>query len=461
MFGQWRLTLRQAEEAARAERFEEALELAARPDVASRFQANKLRNRIALLLIKRAEQHVRSGQSQAAWDDLRAAERAGAPRDKVAVVRGELAERGAKDVLAALNAGDSAQAVAISDDLRNRGAESSDLRRLHDAALCWVRADRLASVGDFARAIESMQTAKNHLARSAILDERIKLMESTRDQAATIRGNLQNALALQNWAEVLRLSDLYLDLAPNCREVKQARDESLRRLGVRIMSATNASPSGVGDETSPARGLREPTAALRSRFILWVDGVGGFLACPANVVTIGQASPATTVDIPILGDLSRQHATIVRDGEGYFIRSDRDLEVNGRPTRQVALRHQDVIRLGRSVDLRFTTPCPISGTARLDLISRHRLHLSLTGILLMADTCVIGPSRQTHVQVPSGSAQIVIYRQGEGLYCRGAGVLEIDGQAHESRGALRWTSRLTSGDVSLSLEPLGSPLSQV
>src|SRR5262245_47132605 len=207
MFGQWRLTLRQAEEAARAERFEEALELAARPDVASRFQANKLRNRIALLLIKRAEQHVRSGQSQAAWDDLRAAERAGAPRDKAAVVRGELAERGAKDVLAALNAGDPAQAVAISDDLRNRGAESSDLRRLHEAALCWVRADRLASVGDFTHAIESMQTAKNHLTRSAILDERIKLMESTRDKAATIRGNLQNALALQNWAEVLRLSD--------------------------------------------------------------------------------------------------------------------------------------------------------------------------------------------------------------------------------------------------------------
>src|SRR5262245_14081472 len=115
MLDQWNLTLPQPDEAAPAARCDEALELAARPDVASRFQANKLRNRIALLLIKRAEQHVRSGQSQAAWDDLRAAERAGAPRDKVAVVRGELAERGAKEVLAALNAGDSAQAVAISD----------------------------------------------------------------------------------------------------------------------------------------------------------------------------------------------------------------------------------------------------------------------------------------------------------------------------------------------------------
>jgi hypothetical protein len=95
------------------------------------------------------------------------------------------------------------------------------------------------------------------------------------------------------------------------------------------------------------------------------------------------------------------------------------------------------------------------------LISRNRLHLSLAGILLMADTCVIGPSQQTHVQVPDATAQIVIYRQGEGLCCRGAGALEIDGQTHEGRGALRWTSRVIAGDVSLSLEPLGSPLCQV
>src|SRR5262245_17620660 len=117
MFGQWRLTLRQAEEAARAERFEEALELAARPALANHLQAGKLRNQIALLLVKRAEQHVRLGQSQAAWDDLREAERAGAPRDKLAAVRAELTERGARDMRAALDAGDPAQAIGLADEL--------------------------------------------------------------------------------------------------------------------------------------------------------------------------------------------------------------------------------------------------------------------------------------------------------------------------------------------------------
>jgi hypothetical protein len=378
----------------------------------------------------------------------------------VAQLCGELAERGAVEVRSALDAGDPAQAVSLSEDLRNRGADTVDLRRLQEAATCWVRANRLAALGDFSRAIDSLQTARNHLNGHAALNDRFKSVESSRDRAGSLRGDLQNALAQQNWPEVLRVADSFLDLAPECREVRQTRDEALRRLGVRVGVAPAVGLAHDAEDASPGRRGREATPA-RNRFILWVDGVGGFLVCQGSVVTLGQASPASTVDIPILGDLSRHHATIVRDGEGYLIRSDREMLVNGRTIGQVSLRHGDTIRLGRGVDLRFTTPCPISGTARLDLVSRHRLHLSLAGILLMADTCVIGPTAQTHVQVPDASTQIVIYRQGEGLVCRGNGALEIDGQSHDGRGALRWTSRVMAGDVSLSLEPLSSPLCQV
>jgi hypothetical protein len=318
----------------------------------------------------------------------------------------------------------------------------------------------LAAVGDFTRALESVRTAGNHLPHHKALEARIKLLEASYEKATAARGKLQGALAQQNWPEVLRIADSFLELAPECREVKQARDEAMRRLGVRVPQTTYVAPTNDAGDGLRVRRLRDG-AGTRNRFILWVDGVGGFLVCTGNVVTLGQATPATTVEIPILGDLSRQHATIVRDGEGYVIRSDRELQVNGRVTGQVALRDGDIVRLGRTVDLKFSTPCPVSGTARLDLVSRHRLHLSLAGILLMADNCVIGPTRQTHVQVPVGSSQIVIYRQGEGLFCRGAGSLEIDGQSHDGRGSLRWTSRVIAGDVSLSLEPVGSPLSHV
>jgi tetratricopeptide (TPR) repeat protein len=461
MFAQWRLTLRQAEEAVRAERFEEALELARRPEVADHCRAGQLRNRVALQLVERAREHVRQGHSQAAWHDLRQAELAGAPNAKVTQVRGELTERGAAEVRAALDAGDPSQAMTLADDLRNRGADSAELRRLYEAATAWARAQRAAKLGEFNRAIEFLETAARQIGGHECVEQKLKSMQRDRERAAELRGQLQGALAAQNWLQVLQTADAFLEIAPDCREVKQTRDEALRRLGVRVTSATNIAPPSLLDDMSPVRSPLESKNGSRNRFILWVDGVGGFLVCQGNVVTLGQANPGCTVDVPILGDLSRQHATIVRDGEGYLIRSDRDLTINGRPARQATLRDGDVIRLGRSVDLKFTMPCPVSGTARLELVSRHRLHLSLAGILLMADTCVLGASAQTHVQVPESTRQIVLYRQGDHLICRGDGVLEIDGQPHEGRGSLRSSSRVIAGDFSFSLEPLGSPLNQV
>jgi len=461
MFAQWRLTLRQAEEAVRADRFEEALELARRPEVADHCQAGQLRNRIALQLVERAREHMRQGHSHAAWHDLRQAELAGAPTPKVVQVRGELTERGAAEIRAALDAGDPSQAMTLADDLRNRGADSAELRRLYEAAGCWARAQHAAKLGEFNRAIEFLETASRQLPGHAGVDQRLKSARRDRDCANDLRIQLQGALAAQNWLPVLQASDAFLEIAPDCREVRQTRDEALRRLGVRVTPTANAAPSSLLDDTSPVHSPLEAKNGSRNRFILWIDGVGGFLVCQGNVVTLGQANPGCTVDIPILGDLSRQHATIVRDGEGYLIRSDRDLAINGRAARQATLRDGDVLRLGRSVDLKFTMPCPVSSTARLELVSRHRLHLSLAGILLMADTCVLGGSAQTHVQVPESTGQIVLYRQGDRMNCRGDGVLEIDGQPHEGRASLRGTSRVIAGDFSFSLEPLGSPLSHV
>ena len=54
MLGQWRIVLRQAEEAARLGRYEEAYALAARPGVADHHHAVQFRSRLALDLIARA-----------------------------------------------------------------------------------------------------------------------------------------------------------------------------------------------------------------------------------------------------------------------------------------------------------------------------------------------------------------------------------------------------------------------
>jgi hypothetical protein len=106
------------------------------------------------------------------------------------------------------------------------------------------------------------------------------------------------------------------------------------------------------------------------------------------------------------------------------------------------------------VELEFTQPSPISSTARLELVSRHRLPLAVDGVILMAETCIIGPGRQAHIPAPNTRSNIVVYRQGTGLWCRAPGEFEVDGRPGRGRAALTLTSSVLGEGYSFSLEPL-------
>ena len=102
-----------------------------------------------------------------------------------------------------------------------------------------------------------------------------------------------------------------------------------------------------------------------------------------------------------MGDLSRNHATLTRNGEGYLLQAHHASFVNGKPVGdQVVLHDGDVIRLGSTVELEFRQPSPVSATARLSILSRHRLPLAVDGVLLMAETCIVGEALQAHIPGP-------------------------------------------------------------
>src|SRR5260370_804745 len=89
MLGHWRIVLRQAEEAARAGRYDEALALASRPDVADHHHAVQLRGRRAQDLIARA------GRRGEARRDVEGRQKAAAPKVEalyVALEKGQWAE---------------------------------------------------------------------------------------------------------------------------------------------------------------------------------------------------------------------------------------------------------------------------------------------------------------------------------------------------------------------------------
>jgi hypothetical protein len=191
------------------------------------------------------------------------------------------------------------------------------------------------------------------------------------------------------------------------------------------------------------------------RFMLWVDGVGGFWVCLADVVTLGQPVPERVADVPILGDLAGRHARIRRDGEGYLVESIRAVCVDGRPVAGVApLVDGSCLELGARVRLAFRRPHALSATARLDFLSAHRTAPPADAVLLMADSCVLGPAAHCHVVCRDWPQEVVLYRQDDGLYCRAGATIQIDGRACGNRGPVTLASRVAGEGFSMTLEKI-------
>jgi hypothetical protein len=191
------------------------------------------------------------------------------------------------------------------------------------------------------------------------------------------------------------------------------------------------------------------------RFMLWIDAVGGYWVCLGDEIILGQPDRQASADVPILGDLSSRHACIRRDGEGYLVEALREVRIDDRPVQSVGwLRDGNRIQLGPSVRLMFRRPHPLSATARLDFVSRHRTQPSADAALLMADTCILGPKRQAHVLCPNWTREVILYRRGQGLYCRAAGAFEIDGTACNGSGPITKNSHVEGNGFSFNLEAI-------
>ncbi|MBN2477421.1 MAG: FHA domain-containing protein [Pirellulales bacterium] len=189
------------------------------------------------------------------------------------------------------------------------------------------------------------------------------------------------------------------------------------------------------------------------KFMLWIDAVGGFWVCLGDKVTLGQPTACGTVDVPILADISSRHARIRRDGEGYLIEAIREVQVDGLEVEKMAaLSDGSRITLGEGVRLAFRRPHALSATARLDFASHHRTQPSADAVLLMADSCVLGPKSSSHVVCREWDEEVILYRHDEQLYCRTKAALTIDGVRYQGRGRITVNSHIEGEGFSLSLE---------
>jgi len=188
--------------------------------------------------------------------------------------------------------------------------------------------------------------------------------------------------------------------------------------------------------------------------MLWIDSVGGYWVCLADELIIGQPGGA---DIPILADISSRHARIRRDAEGYMIDAIRDVRVAGQPVKKTELLSDGSrIEIGPNVTLQLVRRHPLSLSARLDFLSRHRTQPAADAVLLLADSCVMGPRPHSHVVCRGWPREVILFRHDEKLVCHTSGRFEIDGVAYKNRGPLHANARVTGEGFSFSLEAVES-----
>lgn len=441
------LPLRQAQDALNNERLEDARRLLAQPAVQGHKRSWELHRQLADAFIARGERYAEQENDEGAWSDLLQAEALGRASG-AARLRKKLAAEGLAETRKLLEAGDAQQALGVMARLRDRNVQTPVLLQLTEAAKAWSLGRELADRGEFGRALTTLEPIGRWLLPMPVsLEKWQRELERHREVVPGLLIRLHEAVTAARWREVIELTDQILAAAPQHEAARKARSRAWKA----IEPVT---------QTLPSQGAAAPAPVPRppgppQRYFLWIDGVGGYLVCLANRITIGQACPENEVDVPVFADISRWHATLTRDAEGYLLEGVRAVQVNGESRDKTWLRTGDRLTLGANCQFQFSQPAAISASARLTCQSGHRLPVAVEGVLLMADTLLLGPGAQVHVPMPDLKEPVVLYRHPRGLAVRHKGGLVVDGQAYADRAELTPASSVSGDDFRLAFEPIG------
>lgn len=457
MFGFAWLALRQAREALKQGRLEEAHRLLTQPAIRDHRATGELLAQLVRAYVARGERCLKREDAEGAWRDLLQAEQLQTAEKSVDSLRQALVRLGIAEVRALLQAGDARRADEAAAHLRERRVRSSELQVLEEAARDWLHARELAERGELASARDAAERVRCRLLdRPAALDRFADDLDHHRKLFPGLLVRLHEAAEQGRWREVVELAEQVLAIAPQHAEARAARTRAWRAIEPVTIALPGPDSAGRSDTGGDEA---QPCDSLPVRFLLWIDGVGGYLVCMGARVTFGQAIHDGHVDIPLVADVSRLHASLTRDAEGYVLEAVRPIQVNAREVTRALLQTGDRITLGGSCQLQFRLPVPISTSARLDLVSGHRLPLSVDAILLMADTLVLGDGPQVHVSVPDLKQPLVMFRQKDTLGIRHKGKLCINGRTSGERLLLSDPQATVRGEnISFALEPVAARL---
>jgi hypothetical protein len=206
--------------------------------------------------------------------------------------------------------------------------------------------------------------------------------------------------------------------------------------------------------------------ATTDRYVAWIDGVGAWLILTSSSVSLGRVngnvsplikSPVTEAeaDIALVANLSRSHASIQRIDENYVLNPKSTVQIQSRSiSYDTVLPDSCEITLGETVRLSFSIPTPLSATAKMTFASEHRPRTSVDGVILMAETCLLGPSASDHILCRNWSESVVLVQTSAGIVVKSKQELQIGGRQAGTSDVVSNGQVVSGNDFRFRLEPL-------
>ena len=317
-----------------------------------------------------------------------------------------------------LEAGEPQRALEALARLGERAAVHGDYRPLEDAVKDWLLTIELADRGEFALAMQMFARVQPADASGAGVEQFRASLEERQGKFNAALPPLHEAVDQRRWRDVLPLAEAVLAVAPQHAEARTAKSRAWTSQAPETIAA------GPRPDADTDADLRiEPGGSPPKRFLLWIDGVGGYLVCLGPRVTFGQATPDGSVDVPLFADVSRLHAT--RDAataKGYVLEAVRPLQVNGQTVTKATAAAR------RPGDARRVVPVPVPAAGAGQHVGParpgERPSAAAGGGRRAADGrdagARPGPAGPRAAAGP-GQGPVVLYRHKDGLGVRYAG----------------------------------------
>ena len=171
---------------------------------------------------------------------------------------------------------------------------------------------------------------------------------------------------------------------------------------------------------------------LPKQFLIQVDGCGSALVTGSPTVTIGPVSSSDRPDVGLVTDPGAPTVMIQRVEDDYFLRSPREVKVNGKPTCDSLLNDGDKIELSPRCRFKFRMPHAASTSAVIELSGARMVRGDVKRIVLLDKQLVMGSGPACQVRADSAQEPIILCVRDGKLVCQSRQVVKVGSEAYDA-----------------------------